>query len=73
MDIYTPTGADMVDDIPPYIGGGRHGQISDIPYKDDVAGSSPVPPTKIPPYMGVFDFLTPSLSNKYEALILFQE
>ena len=46
MDIYTPTGADTVDDIPPYIGGRRHGQISDVPYKDDVAGSSPVPPTK---------------------------
>ena len=57
MDIYTPTGADTVDDIPPYIGDGRNGQISDIPYKDDVAGSSPVPPTQKPLYMGVFAYL----------------
>ncbi|HMD87990.1 MAG TPA: hypothetical protein VKF38_02400 [Anaerolineaceae bacterium] len=45
VDNRTPIGGDNVDVIPPYIRGGHCGQLTGIPYKDGVAGPSPVPPT----------------------------
>jgi hypothetical protein len=43
----------------PYIRHINYGQLKNETYKEEVAGSSPVPPTKKPLYMGVFAFYTP--------------
>ena len=54
MDVSTPTGGDTIDIIPPYIANGHHGQLIELSYTEEVAGSSPVPPTLLPPSVGVF-------------------
>jgi len=47
MDICTPIFGDRIDILPPYIGGGHNGHPTKISYTEKVAGSSPVPPTRI--------------------------
>ena len=45
MDTYAPTDGDKKDTIPPYIGGGHCGRPMNLSNTEEVAGSSPVPPT----------------------------
>ncbi len=46
MDIYTSTDGEIRDTMPPYVGGGHRGRPMNLSYTEEVAGSSPVPPTK---------------------------
>jgi hypothetical protein len=52
VDIITPTGGDIMDTLPPYVGSGRCGRPTEISYTDEIAGPSPVPPTLTPPNGG---------------------
>jgi len=54
IDFLTPAYGYCVDNIVPYIGGRHNGHALERTYTEEVAGSSPVPPTKMPPGMGVF-------------------
>ena len=47
MDTYTPTDGDIRDTISPYVRGRHRGRPMNLSYTEEVAGSSPVPPTKI--------------------------
>jgi hypothetical protein len=46
VDTSTPTGGDGRDAQPPYIGDGHYRKRPDLSYTDEVAGPSPVPPTR---------------------------
>jgi len=49
IDSLTPVFGDCIDFIEPYIGGRHNGLACDNTYTEEVASSSLVPPTKIPP------------------------
>ena len=53
VDILTSIYGGWIDMVPSYIGGRLYGLPSDNSYTEEVAGSSPVPPTLLPPGMGV--------------------
>jgi hypothetical protein len=59
VDIYTPTGGDKMDILPPYVGDGHSRQLALLTYTEKVRGSSPFAPTKMPSPMGVLALIKP--------------
>jgi hypothetical protein len=54
LDIYTPTGGDINDIKPPYVGSGLYRQPISINRTEEIVGSNSARSTGIPTGMGYF-------------------
>jgi hypothetical protein len=53
VDKYTPHRQDIMDNRPPYVACGNCENPMTFSYTEEAVGSSPIPPTREPPEMGV--------------------
>jgi hypothetical protein len=57
LNVYTSAGGDCMDNISPYVRGGRFRCCPGLSYIEEVVGSSPIPPTEEIPRDGEYVFI----------------